>query len=126
MACIVVFYAKLLGDLETGISILLQESQQFHVKRVVATGSETIQGDNGVVTVNGRRIEEPYVTHIRNAPRRDEFGPVEIPPGKLFVMGDNRDASMDSRMPQFGLVDEQDVMGRALYIMGSKSHTRKV
>jgi len=81
-----------------------------------------LPGKDGAIIVNGNRMEEAYIQHLGNPPAQlNEFGPVNIPPGKLFVMGDNRDVSFDSRMPEFGLVDEQSVAGRALYIVGSTS-----
>jgi signal peptidase I len=50
--------------------IVFRKFGLLHVKRVVGTGNETIEGKDGLVTVNRRRIEEPYVRHIPNAPRR--------------------------------------------------------
>jgi len=103
--------------------VVIRKDGLFFVKRVIAVGGDTIEGKDGAIIVNGNRLEEAYIQHLGNPPvQLNEFGPVNIPPGKLFVMGDNRDVSLDSRMPEFGLVSEESVAGRALYIVGSTSH----
>src|SRR5271156_1497421 len=96
--------------------VIFSKDGAFFVKRVVAVGGDTIEGRDGAILVNSQRLQEPYVQHIGNAPvEMNEFGPVEIPQGELFVMGDNRDVSRDSRMVEFGLVAEKSVTGKALY-----------
>jgi signal peptidase I len=103
--------------------VVIRKDSLFFVKRVIAVGGDTIEGKGGAIIVNGNRLQEAYIQHLGNPPMQlNEFGPVNIPPGKLFVMGDNRDVSLDSRMPEFGLVGEESVAGRALYIIGSTSH----
>jgi signal peptidase I len=93
----------------------------FFIKRVLAVGGDTIEGKDGAMLVNHQQLKEPYVQHLGNAPvELNQFGPVEIPPGQLFVAGDNRDVSKDSRMPEFGLVPEGSVIGQGLYIIRSK------
>lgn len=103
--------------------VVIRKDDLLLVKRVMAVGGDTIEGKDGAIIVNGSRVEETYIEHLGNPPvSLNEFGPVSIPPGQLFVMGDNRDLSLDSRMPEFGLVKEQSVVGRALYIIGTMSH----
>jgi signal peptidase I len=78
------------------------------IKRVVAVGGDTLEGRDGQVFVNGERIEEPYLvdgTPTDNLPHQ------EIPEGFVFVMGDNRTNSEDSRV--FGPIDEGAIVGRA-------------
>jgi signal peptidase I len=78
------------------------------IKRVVAVGGDTIEGRDGVVYVNGERIDEPYLesgTPTENLDRQ------EVPGGHVFVMGDNRLNSEDSRV--FGAIDEDTIVGRA-------------
>ncbi|HEX6419545.1 MAG TPA: signal peptidase I [Acidimicrobiales bacterium] len=78
------------------------------IKRVIAVGGDTIEGRDGQVYVNGERIEEPYLvagTPTENLERQ------EIPGGHVFVMGDNRLNSEDSRV--FGPIDEDTIVGRA-------------
>lgn len=102
--------------------VVIRKDGLFLVKRVMALAGDTIEGKDGAIIVNGTRLEEAYGQHLGNPPAPlNVFGPVRIPPGKLFVMGDNRDVSLDSRMLQFGLVSEENVAGRALYIIGSTS-----
>jgi len=103
--------------------VVVSKDGTFFVKRVMAVAGDVIEGKDGAIILNGIRLEEQYAQHVGNPPMQlNEFGPVDIPEGKLFLMGDNRDVSMDSRMAEFGLVSEERVEGMALYIIGSKSH----
>lgn len=78
------------------------------IKRVVAVGGDTIEGRDGQVYVNGERIDEPYL--VEGTPT-DNLEREEIPEGWVFVMGDNRTNSEDSRV--FGPIDEDTIVGRA-------------
>ena len=78
------------------------------IKRVIGLPGETVEGRDGVVYVNGRRLREPYLgSGMVTAP----FGPETIPAGYVWVMGDNRGNSSDSRV--FGAVPESRIIGRA-------------
>lgn len=80
------------------------------IKRVIATEGQSIQIDGSQVYVNGELLEEPY---IKEPMSEDwDINIEEIPQGKLFIMGDNRNNSGDSR--QIGLVDESDVYGKVI------------
>ena len=92
----------------------------YLVKRVIALGGETIEGRQGEILIDGKPLQEPYVIHTSHRPpEMNNFGPMRIPLGQLFVMGDNRDISLDSRVSEFGLVDVNAVCGRALYTLPS-------
>jgi len=87
------------------------------VKRIIAIGGDTIEGKDGQVFLNSQIQSEPFVNH--NSPlgshrQLDRFGPVVIPIGKYFVMGDRRDISLDSR--SFGPVDASSIVGKPLYV----------
>src|SRR5262249_7152794 len=88
----------------------------YMIQRLIAQGGETIESHDGEISVNGRSLTEPYV--VRDGPadwRMNNFGPIRIPPGKLFFMGDNRNVSYDSRMPEVGPVDVNSLRGKPLY-----------
>jgi len=93
------------------------------IKRVIAKGGDVIEVRDKVVYVNGKALHEPYAHHFDGAIRpgtydpRDNFGPVLLPENKVFVMGDNRDQSYDSRY--WGVVDLKDVRGKAFIIYWS-------
>jgi signal peptidase I len=104
------------------------------IKRVVGLPGETIEIRNKAVHVDGRKLDEPYVhfleppidgadaeTHPRGD-GRDDWGPMTVPPGHLFVLGDNRDNSRDSRFWGFLPVDQ--VKGRALIVYWSYEASR--
>lgn len=82
------------------------------VKRVIGLPGDSVLIEDGTVRVNGEPITEPYVTSTD--PR--DFGPFEVPPGTVFVLGDNRPNSADSR---FGLsyVDMDRIVGRAVLVI---------
>jgi signal peptidase I len=97
------------------------------VKRAIALGGDTIEGRNKEVFLNGHVLQEPFAYHPKgggNVPEQDNFGPITVAAGKYFVMGDNRDTSRDSRMHDFGEVDEHAIVGRPLYIYWGHTWSR--
>jgi len=100
-----------------------QNPSQDFIKRCIATGGQTVQVIDKKVFVDGVELKEPYVKHsdpeIRPAGYdfRDNFGPFTVPSGMLFMMGDNRDNSNDSRY--WGPLDMDLVKGRAMFLYWS-------
>ncbi|MBI3327760.1 MAG: signal peptidase I [Nitrospinae bacterium] len=91
------------------------------IKRVVGLPGDRIQVHNHHVYLNGGALKEPFVKldeqmALRSSPYRN-WGPEVVPPGKLFVMGDNRDNSADSR--DWGFLEDEKVKGRAFMIYWS-------
>ena len=85
---------------------------QDFIKRVIAVGGDTVEGRDGVVFVNGEQIDEPY---LQEGVETSSFGPVEVPEGHIFVMGDNRSNSEDSR--SIGPIEVDAVVGRAFILI---------
>jgi signal peptidase I len=106
----------------------LLPSDRDLIKRVIGVPGDTVMccGSDGRISVNGQEIDEPYL-FAGNAPSRIPFK-VTVPPGELWVMGDHRDISADSRYhmnePGGGFVPEKDVVGRAVAIVWPVSRWR--
>ena len=112
-----------------------EDPSKDFIKRVIGIPGDTIVIKDQNVFRNGKKLKEPYVQHtssrINHTPfpmnlwpphryvpeARDNLGPIEVPEGKYFVMGDNRDESYDSRF--WGFVDHQAVVGKAWRIYWS-------
>ena len=85
------------------------------VKRVIAKGGDTISidYDSGMVMVNGEVLQEDYIAEPTYLGYDVTF-PYTVPEGTVFVMGDNRNQSLDSRSTYVGCIDERDILGRVL------------
>ena len=84
------------------------------IKRVIAVGGDTISiNADGRVFINGKYIYEGYIQG--ETVLRDFSGEVKVPQGYLFIMGDNRTTSKDSRSAEIGLVSVKDVVGKAIF-----------
>ncbi|GHT79927.1 signal peptidase I [Actinomycetota bacterium] len=96
------------------------------VKRVIATGGQTVDFRNGIVYVDGIPLYEPYTNGANNAPLNQHLNnmsieyPFEVPEGQLWVMGDNRENSADSRY--FGAITETSVYGKAIMVFWPIEH----
>jgi signal peptidase I len=80
------------------------------IKRVIGLPGESVEGRNSSIYINDRLLVEPYL----DGDRFGDFGPVTVPEGELFMMGDNRDQSLDSR--RFGTIDDDRIIGRAFFL----------
>jgi signal peptidase I len=98
-----------------------------YIKRCVAVAGQTVEVRNHVLYVDGKAQDDPHVKHVfrgRRLPVEERYGPLKVPEGKIFMMGDNRDNSKDSRV--LGAVDWRDaVKGKAIFIYWSWNREKK-
>ena len=101
------------------------------LKRIIALENQIIAINEQGTFVNGEKIQEPYAFYSGENPSgingphgTSEVEAVKVPPGMLFVMGDNRDNSFDSRDPEFGFVEVKDIVGRPLLALWARDKRR--
>lgn len=101
-----------LREPERGEIVVFHESKdKDFIKRVIALPGETVEAKNNKILINGKIVDEPYLSdHMRTM----DFDEVQVPQGKVFVLGDNRLNSTDSRV--IGAVSMSQLVGRAEFI----------
>ena len=97
------------------------------VKRVIAVEGQEINMDfaNGIVYIDGVAIKEDYITEFTYN-KLDFIGPKKVPEGCVFVMGDNRNMSIDSRKSEIGMLDNRLILGRAYFVIYPLSSVRAI
>ena len=120
------FYKPKAGD------IVISKKDEYDpnralVKRVIATEGQEINMDftNGIVYIDGEPIVEDYINEL-TFNKLDFIGPKTVPEGCVFVMGDNRNASIDSRKNEIGMLDTRLIIGRAYYVIYPLSVLRAI
>ena len=111
--------SRLGGQFEQGDIVVATKPYSHNepiIKRIIATEGQTVDIDfnKGLVYVNGDLLDEPYVNTPTNR-KYDQKFPVIVPEGHVFLLGDNRNGSYDSRAEEIGFVDERYIMGKAYF-----------
>lgn len=102
------------GEPQRGDIVVFEyRPDQNFIKRVVGLSGDQVEIINERVYLNGQVLDEPY---LPDNVMMQNFGPVEVPPSYIFVMGDYRHNSMDSRDPRVGFVSLDDLKGQVFYV----------
>ena len=119
-----VFYTRFTREYKTGDVVSVRvPAGEYYVKRVIATEGDTIDLKDGKVYVNDKLLSEPYVNGETSEDSGNVIYPYTLTENQVFVMGDNREVSMDSRA--FGAVSERQIKGK-LWVYAGKYYIRKI
>lgn len=109
---------------EQGDIVVLTKDFSYHVgepivKRVIAVGGQTVRIDygEGAVYVDGAALDEPYINERMVRPAGQTIEELTVPEGSVFVMGDNRNSSSDSRVYELGAIDNRYIIGKLVTVL---------
>lgn len=114
------------GKFQTGDVVAFYYNNKILVKRVIGSAGDWINiGTDGTVYVNNEAIEEPYLREKALGTCDIEL-PYQVPEGRIFVMGDNRSVSLDSRSTAVGCVSEEQIVGRLTFVVWPFAYFGKI
>lgn len=113
-----------IGKFDRGDIVIIngEDNKEHYVKRIIGLPGDTVEVTNDVLYVNGKETKEPYLDERKREAEEsgfqltNDFEEVKVPAGKYFVMGDNRQVSMDSRTG-LGLIETDRVIGKSEFVM---------
>jgi len=104
-----------MADIESGDIVAFYYNDKIIVRRVIATGNNQVSIDVfGTVSINGKELNEPYINGKTLGQCNLDF-PYNVPANSYFVLGDNRDIAMDSRLSEIGTVSEDRLIGKVVF-----------
>lgn len=107
---------------QRGDLVVFRHKDVTLIKRLIGLPGDSISSNQGIITRNGLKLDEPYAVHEGTdaSEQMQTFTEAVVPKGELFVLGDNRNYSLDSRLDEFGQVTFNDLRGSVLYVVSSK------
>ena len=114
-----VFYTRITGEAEEGEIVFVRiPSGEYYVKRVIAKGGDTVDLRDGVLYINGEAETGDYIYGVTRPEDLVVSYPYTVPEGYLFLLGDNREESIDSR--SFGAIHQKEVKGKIFFRLGNR------
>ena len=101
------------NDIKRFDIVVIKESNKLIIKRVIGLPGETISYKDNVLYINGQKMDDPYASTDTDDFSINDVGHTKIPGDTYFVMGDNRNDSLDSRYPQVGVIKKEQILGGA-------------
>ncbi|MFD1361522.1 signal peptidase I [Lentibacillus salinarum] len=108
-------FTYLFNDPARGDIVIINRPRKNYVKRIIGLPGETIEVRNQTLLINGEKYEQVFMTHDAQT-ETGQFGPVQVPENRYFVMGDNRMLSKDSRNG-LGFISEENIAGKSEFII---------
>ena len=128
---IFVYKFKSFNDFNRGDIVIIKEKEENYVKRIIAFPGDEIEMKNDELIINGKFVHESYLSENRKTAKAlgsrltGDFGPLTVPDGHLFVMGDNRLFSKDSRNG-LGFIQQDNIVGKSEFVFFPFENFRNV
>ena len=104
-------------DIQRFDIVVIKEQNKLIIKRVIGLPGETVKYKENKLYINDKEVEDPYPSTQTEDFSIEDVGHVKVPGDTYFVMGDNRNDSLDSRYPQVGVINKSQILGRAKIVI---------